>query len=287
MDKNIETIPSSILQMKIDDYRVKIDDAISAELKQHEKSIFFVPLKRALEGGKRLRPILLVLSFENISNHDGDPFSAAVAVELAHLESLIHDDIIDMDLARREKLSFHTLYGYEMALLSADFVLSIILETTARYKDFRIPKTLALATASMCEGELEELRAYKNRQALNLDEYVGVISKKTASLFEASAAIGAMIGGATEEETRALSNYGRLLGIAYQIHDDIADLNKTTTINILNLVETNSEKIANLQKIANLHILEAKKSLRKLGISESSLLFELADYATSASIKRI
>lgn len=284
----MESTSLNILQTKINNYRVKVDKAISAELKQHKNSIFFVPLKHALKGGKRLRPILLILSFESINDHEGDPLPAAVAMELAHLESLIHDDIIDMDLARREKLAFHASHGYEMALLSADFVLSIILEITARYNDPRIPQTLAQATARMCEGELEELKAYKNRQALNIGEYVDIVSKKTASLFEASAAIGAMIGEATKSEIEALSNYGRLLGTAYQIQDDIADLKKATTVNIVNLLTTDSEKIRHLQKMSESYILKAKRSLKKLKKAETKrILFELADYATSTTIKRI
>ncbi|NIQ06856.1 MAG: polyprenyl synthetase family protein, partial [Candidatus Korarchaeota archaeon] len=164
-----------------------------------------------------------------------NPFPAAVAVELAHMESLIHDDIIDRDHLRRGQLAFHDSYGYEMALLSADFLLSMILEITSRSADPRIAETLAQETCRMCEGELEEIRVCKSGHEIGMDEYIGIISKKTASLFEASAKIGAIIGGAQEHEIEALSSYGKHLGIAYQIRDDITDLKKKP-FNILNLL---------------------------------------------------
>jgi len=288
MGEAIKASSSSALQTKIDDYRVKIDKAISTELEHHKDSVFFAPIKRALKGGKRLRPILLILSFESTNSRDCDPFPAAVAVEFTHLESLIHDDIIDMDSVRRERPAFHALHGYEMALLSADFILSMILDITARHNIPRISQTLAETTSSMCEGELEELRTYKKRKALSTQEYIDVVSKKTASLFEASAVIGAIIGGASKEEVKALANYGKSLGIAYQIQDDIKDLEKTTTVNIVNLLVAGSEKIEHLQEMSNSYVLEAKRSLRKLKASEAkSLLFEFADHVVSSSIERI
>src|SRR5512136_2968022 len=157
MNVDEEGISSRSLPSEFADYRTKIDNAILAELGRRRDSVYFEPLQQAVEGGKRIRPILLVLSFECVNRGESDPYPAAVAVELAHLESLIHADIIDRDFQRRGTAVFHALYGHEMALLSADFILSLILDLTARYEDPRVARKLAWATSSMCEGELEEL----------------------------------------------------------------------------------------------------------------------------------
>jgi len=288
MDEKNEIVDACVLSAKIGEYRDKVDKAIFAELNNYRDSTFFLPLKRAIEGGKRLRPILLILACESVSGQNVNvAFPAAVAVELTHLESLIHDDIIDKDSLRRETAAFHSSHGQEMALLSADFILSIILDITARYNDKRIAQSLAQAAASMCEGQLEELKAYKNRKTLTLNEYVCIISKKTASLFEASVEIGALIGGARKDELQALSRYGQLLGIAYQIEDDVADLAKVAKINLLNLLKTDSDKIVWLHEKSNECILEAKQKIVKLRNSNArSLLLELADFAISPSIAR-
>ena len=139
----------------------------------------------------------------------------------------------------------------------------------------------------MCEGTLEELGTYKNRETLSLDRYINIVSKKTASLFEASATVGATIGGAREDEIKSLAEYGRLLGIAYQIQDDLSDLGKNIKINILSLLDTNLEKNSLLQEISRSHVTEAKKSLEMLKSSEAkNLLMNLADFVISRSIDR-
>jgi octaprenyl-diphosphate synthase len=277
---------SGVLLVKFDDYRVKVDNAISAELNRLKDSIFFTPLKNALKGGKRLRPISLILSYESVGSQKMNPLPAAVAVELAHTESLIHDDIIDRDPLRRETSAFHALNGYEMALLSADFILSIILDITARYTDPRITLSLAKSASRMCEGELEEYSVIKKGKRVSVDRYIKIIYKKTASLFEASAMIGAIIGGAAEDEVKALLDYGRLIGIAYQIKDDISDFDDSETTNILSLLDTNAGRTEILEEMSATYILEAKQRLEKLGESGAkALLVELADFVRSNSIK--
>ncbi|MGD8546264.1 MAG: polyprenyl synthetase family protein [Candidatus Bathyarchaeota archaeon] len=288
MNRSLEIVSSNAFKTKISDYRHKIDDAIIFELHQHENSLFYEPLMKALKGGKRLRPILLLLSYECLVRLKEDPFPAAVAVELSHTESLIHDDIIDRDFLRRETVTFHASYGNEMALLSADFILSVILKLTARYKNPRVAQVLASATSEMCEGELEELIILKKRQKLGRDEYIKIISKKTASLFEASTAIGAIIAGAEEDEVKVLSDYGKLVGIAYQIQDDITDLGKTTSTDILKLLDMNSEKIRTLNRISNSFLSKAKEKLEKIKSNDAKiLLLELADFILSDSITLI
>ena len=273
---------------KMDEYRAGVDKALLAELHRRKDSVFYEPVRQALNGGKRMRPILLVLSFDSIGRRNVDPLPAAVAVELAHTESLIHDDIIDRDRLRRATATFHTSYGEDMALLSADFILSIILDVVTRDVDARVPQVLGRAISQMCEGELEELTAYKRGLNLDEDEYVNIISKKTASLFQASAAIGAIIAGADKHEVKALSDYGRCLGIAYQIQDDIADRERTTTVDIQSLVSPRAGESRSFQQLSNMYVRQAQETLEGLGQNEATtLLAQLADFTISSDIKRI
>jgi octaprenyl-diphosphate synthase len=108
--------------VQIKNYRIDVDNAIVVELNRHRESLFFTSFMNALKNGKRLRPIILLLAFESVGGKERDPLPAAAAVELTHIQSLIHDDIIDRDLLRRGGTAFHVLYDHEVALLSTDFV---------------------------------------------------------------------------------------------------------------------------------------------------------------------
>ncbi len=154
---------------------------------------------------------------------DEKVLDAAVAVELLHAESIIHDDIIDQEASRRGRAAFHVRYGYSTSLLTADFVFAMILAIAARYPDRRVATTISNAAMNMCEGEYAELTIDPEVYKLDWEEYLEVISKKTAALFETAVRLGGLVGGASPEKLEALTEYGRNLGIAYQIHDDILD----------------------------------------------------------------
>ncbi|MGZ4904686.1 MAG: polyprenyl synthetase family protein [Halobacteriota archaeon] len=270
-------------------YRARINNALFAELQQRKNSPFFAPFVKTLTGGKRLRSTLLLLAYESVDGHEGDPLPAAVAVELAHMESLVHDDIIDGDVIRRGSTSFHTSYGHEMALLSADFILSLILSITARYPDPRVANMLATATACMCEGELLELDTFTADRVIQPDTYVEIITKKTAALFEAAASIGAVIGGATRTDIERLSAYARALGIAYQVRDDLTDGIQSGSRSIaLALTDQCCSQEEYLRQMAALHAREACAQLKFLQSSEAKYcLTKLATIVGSGARYRI
>jgi octaprenyl-diphosphate synthase len=278
-----ETERRTSLDRDMEKYRLMVDRQLSKELDRYEGSAFRFPLNQAARGGKRLRPILLILAYKTIKQKEiARTFPAAVAVELAHLESLIHDDIIDKDAERRKSASFHMLYGHEMAILSADFILSIILKLTACYSNPRIPQAIAEATAKMGEGELEEFRICDGNQTITIDKYIDIIEKKTASLFKASTAIGAITAEAGKRETEALVEYGMLLGTAYQIQDDITDLDKRTSINLLALLGNDEISIEKLKATSRNCVEKAKWTIAKMKECEAKrLLIELAESITS------
>jgi octaprenyl-diphosphate synthase len=273
--------------MRIDFYRAQVDLALHKELCQRQESPFFAPFADVFAGGKRLRPIIVLIAYDSVGGRDADPLPAAVAVELAHMESLIHDDIIDGDGVRRNVKAFHAAYGQEMALLSADYILSMILSITARYEDPRITSALAKATALMCEGELTERFIYRTKEVKCAGVYQKMVSKKTASLFEAAATIGAIIGGGNPNEISGLATYAHALGVAYQIYDDIIDWAQSRPI-MLDLDDSNCSQDEYLREIAATKVNEAIDSLRLLKSSEAKrVLIQLAKCVELNRIDRV
>jgi octaprenyl-diphosphate synthase len=175
-----------------------------------------------LEGGKRIRPIILNLAAESIGKIDENVLSASCAVEFLHMESIIHDDIIDKETMRRQKDPFHVKYGYNTSVLTGDFVLGLILAISSRLDNARITKDLATTAMLMSEGEMIEGRL-ESSEDITFDDYLKVIEYKTATAFEVAARTGGIIANGTEEQIEALTGYGKNLGIAYQIRDDLLD----------------------------------------------------------------
>ena len=127
--KNLEINP---LLETYSNYIERIDLALDSELKLYSESEFYEPLKFAIEGGKRIRPIILLLATESVGKIDDNVFAGACAIELLHTESVIHDDIIDNEIKRRQKDPFHIKYGYNASVLTGDFV-------SVSYKHLTLP----------------------------------------------------------------------------------------------------------------------------------------------------
>jgi octaprenyl-diphosphate synthase len=272
--RNIEANP---LLEQFSSYLSKIDEYLARELDLYSWSEFYTPLRYASEGGKRIRPLILVLSAETIlankhSNIDitEDMFLASCAIELLHTQSVIHDDIIDKEDYRRGKPSFHIKYGYNSSILTADFVLGIILSICTKINNAKVSAELSTAAIKMSEGEMMEIKLTKDPY-LKEDDYIKVVEHKTASLFEAAAKIGSLLGGGTDEEICAIGSFGHLLGIAYQIHDDIMDWNNEDRLfNIL--VRNNKESAEFIDRMEQLFISyssKAKNELKKINDSVS------------------
>jgi octaprenyl-diphosphate synthase len=260
----------------VDDYLSKIDNSLMNELGRYSWSEFYEPLRYACEGGKRIRPLILLLAAESIkisnsdySNLTDDIFLAASAIELLHTESVIHDDIIDKENIRRGKPSFHVKYGYNSSILTADFVLGIILNIGSRVKNLTVSGELARAAIKMSEGEMMEIKLGKNPD-IHIREYIHVLENKTASLFEASSKIGAILGGGTDEEVHSMATFGHLLGIAYQIHDDLVDWNNEDRLfNALVRKNNTSPEIVNEMK--DLYLDYSSRAKNELGKVHRSL----------------
>jgi octaprenyl-diphosphate synthase len=273
--RNPETNP---LTEQFSSYLSRIDDSLARELDIYSWSEFYAPLRYASDGGKRIRPLILVLSSESVNadkkegidDNKEEIFLASSAIELLHTESVIHDDIIDEENLRRGKPSFHVKYGYNSSILTADFVLGIILNIGSKIDSPKISAELSKAATKMSEGEMMEIMLAKDPR-LKEDDYIKVVEHKTASLFEAAAKIGAILGFGLEEEIRAMGSFGHLLGIAYQIHDDLLDWNNEDRL--FNMLVKNNEQsvefVAKMEKLFLSYSNKAKNELRKIADSVS------------------
>ena len=256
-------------------YLSKIDKALIRELDLYSWSEFYAPLRYACDGGKRIRPLILLLSAEsiklvdesqqNIAENDDNAFMAASAIELLHTESVIHDDIIDKESTRRGKPSFHVKYGYNNSILTADFVLGIILNIGSKLNNQRVSGEISNAAIKMSEGEMMEIKLAKDLNVTE-DDYIKVLEHKTASLFETSAKVGAILGEGEEDEIHAMATFGNLLGIAYQIHDDLIDWNDEDRLfNVLvKKNDQSKEFVDRMEKLYLSYSTKAKNELRKI-----------------------
>jgi len=246
-------------------YLDKINAALKYELELYSASEFVEPLQYALDGGKRIRPLILMLSAESVGTCDENAYTAACAVELLHTESVIHDDIIDNETLRRRKDPFHIKYGYNTSILTGDFVLGLILNISSRLNNPRIANELATTAMMMSDGEMIEARL-ESSEDVTFDDYLKVIEYKTATAFEAASKIGAILGGGTEDQILALAEYGKNVGIAYQIHDDLQDWNNEDKLfNVLIKKSPDPRDIFNhMDYLLRGYSLKSKSGLRKI-----------------------
>ena len=265
--KNIEINP---LLEKYSAYIKKIDTVLDSELELYAESEFKEPLKYALNGGKRIRPIILLLASECVGEIDDNTFAAACAIEFLHTESVIHDDIIDNETLRRQKDPFHIKYGYNTSVLTGDFVLGLILNIASRVNNPRVTKNLATTAMMMSEGEVIEGRL-ETSEDVTFDDYLKVIEYKTATAFETASRLGAIISGGSEEEIEFLADYGKNIGIAYQIRDDLLDWqNEDKLFNLLIKKSSDPRNIFNdMEELLKKYSDRAIFSIRKIKDSQA------------------
>jgi len=173
-------------------------------------------------GGKRMRPILTLLIAKNYGGVTEVTQNSAIALELLHTASLVHDDVVDESEERRGQASVNATYNNKAAVLVGDFILSTALLHVSHTNDQRIITNLSQLGRTLATGELLQLWNISNKD-ISEDIYYEVIQQKTAVLFESCAAIGALSAGASDEEVEKATLFGRNLGIMFQIRDDIFD----------------------------------------------------------------
>jgi len=173
-------------------------------------------------GGKRLRPLLMILSARLCGYQGNHDAALAIVFEFLHASSLLHDDVVDNAEFRRNQPAANTLWGNPGVVLVGDFLYSKSILMTVGYNDIRILQALSEATTKMAEGEVLQLIHADNLE-IDEQEYLEVITRKTAVLISAACQIGAIFGGGKPDQERALGAYGFNLGIAFQLIDDTLD----------------------------------------------------------------
>jgi geranylgeranyl diphosphate synthase type I len=175
-------------------------------------------------GGKRMRPFVVLNSSHLVRGHEEAAFSAALAVELLHNFTLVHDDIMDRDEYRRNHKTTHVVYGEATAILAGDLLFSKAFEEAAKAEELSgargIVKELALSSEKIAEGQFLDI-SFERGEKVSLDDYLEMIYLKTAALYETSAVVGGLTAGRYDQDRlRMLSEFGRNLGLAFQIRDD-------------------------------------------------------------------
>ena len=173
-------------------------------------------------GGKRIRPALLLLAARLFGNNNGSAIHLGAVVEIIHTATLVHDDIIDEADTRRGRPAANTRWGNSQCVLAGDWLYMQAFKVAVRERNFRILDTLIDLTQQMVEGELLQMETLG--KCVGESEYLDLIFRKTACLFSVCMRLGAIIGKATDEQEEALASYGRNLGLAFQIVDDVLDL---------------------------------------------------------------
>lgn len=173
-------------------------------------------------GGKRMRPMLILLSAKNYGEVSEVTQNAALGLELLHTASLVHDDVVDESSERRGQASVNATYDNKVAVLVGDYILSTALLRVALSNNNEIVQQLAQLGRTLAAGEILQLSNISN-QEISEDVYYQVIDQKTAVLFEACAALGAISVGADAEEVEKAKKFGHNIGMIFQIRDDIFD----------------------------------------------------------------
>ncbi|MBZ2170119.1 polyprenyl synthetase family protein [Marinobacter sp. F4216] len=173
-------------------------------------------------GGKRLRPLLVLLSSQAAGYKKDDHLKLAAVIEFLHTATLLHDDVVDTSDMRRGRSTANARWGNAPSVLVGDFLYARAFEMMVELKNLAIMEVLSHATAVIAEGEVMQLMNVKNPK-LTEDQYMKVIHDKTAKLFEAASHTGALLAGADETQEKALRDYGKHLGLAFQLVDDVLD----------------------------------------------------------------
>lgn len=251
-----------------------VNKAIDNYLYEKEPEILYEAVKYLpMAGGKRLRPTIAYLSCNAVGGDGLKAIPFAVALELIHTFTLIHDDIMDKDEMRRGMEAVHKKFGENVAILAGDTLFAKAFEIISSMKDAEIVKRLTKNTALMskeiCEGQAMDI-TFEGMEYVEEKEWLNMIEKKTAKMFENASMGGAIIGRGKEKEIKALQNYGFNLGMAFQIWDDCIDIIGK-----------------NIGKPVGSDIREGKKTLMYLHAYKNTDKQWLKEYGREANVKKI
>jgi octaprenyl-diphosphate synthase len=201
----------------------RVDDLLRSELASKYPFVDKLAKHGFRLGGKRMRPALVLLSAKLCGEINDDHLRLAAAVEMVHTATLVHDDVLDEATIRRHLDTVNARWDNEASILLGDYLFAKALCLAASVEDPYAVRTLITASRRVCEGELRQIGT-RGDYDLTEDDYLEIIADKTAALCSCCCQLGAHYAGASEQETAALEEFGRKLGIAFQIVDDVLDV---------------------------------------------------------------
>lgn len=222
-------------------------------------------------GGKRMRPMLILLMAKNFGRVSGTTLHAAVGLELLHTASLVHDDVVDESSERRGQASVNALYDNKVSVLVGDFILSTALLYVSKTHSEAIVRRLSELGRTLSDGEILQLTNIQNKE-ITEEAYYEIIRRKTAALFEACAAIGAESAGACREDVEAAKQFGQNLGIIFQIRDDIFDYYDSKEIG----KPTGNDMLEGKLTLPVIHALNATRDAEMLAIARKVKVREVS-----------
>ncbi|MFQ5496415.1 MAG: polyprenyl synthetase family protein [Nitrosopumilus sp.] len=203
-----------------------VNKYLNSKLKGNPKKLYDAAGHLIIHGGKRLRPYMVIRSCQILGGKISNAMPAASAVEMVHNFSLVHDDIMDNDEMRHGVPTVHKKFGMPIAILAGDVLFSKAYQVITDSKlspsaTTQLVSRLAKACVDICEGQLLDVKMAEERKIPTEAEYITMIGKKTAALFDVSCAMGAICASNKSKDVSNLSSFGRNLGIAFQITDDL------------------------------------------------------------------
>ncbi len=204
----------------------RVNADLAARLRGGPPGLYEAAAHLAASGGKRLRPHMAIKSCEMLGGRAAAAMPAAAAVEMVHNFTLVHDDIMDNDEVRHGVPTVHRRFGVPVAILAGDVLFSRAFEAVSgprigAARSAPLAARLAAACTEVCEGQMLDMEMAGSARTPSEAEYLEMVSKKTAALFDASCAMGAICAGAGRRDVSRLASFGRNLGIAFQITDDL------------------------------------------------------------------
>jgi len=203
-----------------------VNKYLNSKLKGNPKKLYDAAGHLIINGGKRLRPYMVIKSCQILKGKISNAMPAASAIEMIHNFTLVHDDIMDNDEMRHGVSTVHKKFGIPIAILAGDVLFSKAFQVITDTKlstsaTTQLVSRLAKACVDVCEGQLLDVKMAEERKIPSQAEYITMIGKKTAALFDVSCAMGAICATTKMSDISNLSSFGRNLGIAFQITDDL------------------------------------------------------------------
>ena len=211
---------------KIEKNAIIVNKYLKSKIKGNPKKLYDAAGHLIVNGGKRLRPFMVIKSCEILGGKKSIAMPAASAVEMVHNFTLVHDDIMDNDEMRHGVPTVHKKFGMPIAILAGDVLFSKAYQIITNSKltsdaNLQLVSKLAQACVDVCEGQLLDIKMAEDKKIPSQDEYITMIGKKTAALFDVSCSMGAICATKSKKDISNLSSFGRNLGIAFQITDDL------------------------------------------------------------------